>query len=70
MSTFVSAPMCLPLFSEAMPLCHACGFPCPSCRQDLGLEMPEDLSIAKAVLNLENIHNDVGEDNGKLHYNC
>lgn len=29
-----------------------------------------ELAIAKAVLSFENMHNVVGENNGKLHCNC
>ena len=53
---FSGTPMCTPLFSEAMPLCHICGIPCPVCREELELDMPAEHATLKAIENFEDLH--------------
>ena len=53
----VAEPMCAPLFGAEMPLCHRCGTPCPECREELGQEIPAELSSALSVMDYEHRHN-------------
>ena len=52
----IGEPMCVPLYGQAMPLCHKCGTPCADCRAELELELPQELSSATCVLDYETIH--------------
>ena len=66
---FVNEPSVMPWFVD-MPVCFNCGVPCPECRTELGLEIPEEMSTAKALLDFHKMRNineeDVGleDDNG------
>lgn len=46
----VAEPMRVPLFGAEMPLCHRCGTPCPECREELGQEIPAELSSALSIM--------------------
>jgi len=43
----------MPIVGSAMPLCHQCGTPCAACRHELGLELPEELYSAHAIMEME-----------------
>ena len=61
----------MPWFVD-MPVCFNCGIPCPECWTELGLEIPEEMSTAKALLDFHEMRKinvneeDVGleDDNG------
>ena len=57
-------PLCVPLFGANMPLCHVCGVPCPECREELGQELPAELSSARELLHpeLENVTTELEEN--------
>ena len=42
----VNEPSIMPWFVD-MPVCFNYGVPCPECRTELGLEIPEEMSTAK-----------------------
>lgn len=42
--------LCLPLFGDQMPVCHKCGTPCPECRTELGLELPDEIQSGHEFL--------------------
>lgn len=43
-------------WTENIPLCYRCGVPCPSCRNELTSELPEEMSTARAILCYDAIH--------------
>lgn len=48
-------PLTIPWFDN-IPVCHRCGAPCPSCRNELASELPSEMSTARAILNFDDIH--------------
>ncbi|KAJ7391473.1 hypothetical protein OS493_018520 [Desmophyllum pertusum] len=66
---FSNEPCTMPWFDD-MPVCFNCGFPCPECRAELGLDIPTEMSTAHAIMNFEEIHNasdvtvSLDQDNG------
>ena len=50
----LNEPSTLPWFID-MPVCFNCGVPCPECRTELGLEIPEEMTTVNAILNLKKI---------------
>lgn len=48
--------MCVPLFSECLPLCYNCGTPCPECSHELGHGLPSELQTAMAIQQYGDIH--------------
>ena len=58
----VNEPSIMPWFVD-MPVCFNCGVPCPECRTELELEIPEEMSTAKAILDFyEMRQRNVSED--------
>lgn len=58
-SQVVRSHMCIPLFSESVPLCYRCSIPCADCCQDLELNIPPELSTAQAILkDYQDVHSD------------
>ena len=53
----VHEPATLPWFHN-IPLCHRCGVPCPSCRDELGYDLPSEMSTAQAIVCFDAIHED------------
>lgn len=51
---FLNEPSTLPWFVD-MPVCFNCGTPCPECRTELGLEIPEEMTTVNAILHFEQI---------------
>jgi len=48
---------------DNIPLCYNCGIPCPNCREELGKEVPTEMSTLRALLSYEDIHaSNTGED--------
>ena len=48
---------------DNIPLCYNCGIPCPNCREELGKEVPTEMSALRALLSYEDIHaSNTGED--------
>ena len=39
-------PLTIPWFDN-IPVCHRCGVPCPSCRNELASELPSEMSTAR-----------------------
>ena len=68
---FVNEPSVMPWFVD-MPVCFNCGVPCPECRKELGLEIPEEMLTAKAILDFHKMRKvnvdeedvDLEDDNG------
>lgn len=61
---FDNEPSTVPWFDN-IPVCHRCGVPCPSCRNELASELPSEMSTAWAILCYDDIHDnnqDSGED--------
>lgn len=52
---FENEPLTIPWFDN-IPVCHRCGVPCPSCRNELASELPSEMSTARAILNFDDIH--------------
>ena len=48
-------PLTKPWFDNS-PVCHRCGVPCPSCRNELASELPSETCTAWAILNFDDIH--------------
>ena len=55
-------PLCVTLFGNEMPLCHACGCPCPECRDELLEEIPAELATTRAIVDYEEIHTDTDKE--------
>ena len=43
---------------DNIPLCHRCGVPCPSCREELASDLPLEISTAQAIVYFDAIHED------------
>jgi len=54
-------PLTVPWFDN-IPVCHRCGVPCPSCRIQLGSELPSEMSTARAILNYDDIHENINQN--------
>ena len=52
---FENEPSTVPWFNN-IPVCHRCGVPCPSCRNELASELPSEMSTAWAILSFDTIH--------------
>ena len=50
-------PATVPWFDN-IPLCHRCGVPCPSCRDELASDLPSEMSTAQAIVCFDAIHED------------
>lgn len=48
-------PCTMPWFDD-IPTCFNCGVPCPECRSELGVDIPMEMSTARAVLDFDKIH--------------
>lgn len=44
---FTRSYLCMPLFSECVPLCVKCATPCPDCCQELGRNIPPELTALR-----------------------
>ena len=53
----VHEPATVPWFDN-IPLCHRCGVPCPSCREELASDLPSEMSTAQAIVCFDAIHED------------
>ena len=52
----------MPWFGD-IPVCFHCGIPCPKCRTELAKDLPMELSTTHALLDVEEIHKKVDDDN-------
>ena len=52
---FENEPSTIPWFHN-IPVCHQCGVPCPSCRNELASKLPSEMSTAWAILSFHAIH--------------
>ena len=53
----VHEPATVPWFDN-IPLCHRCGVPCPSYRDELASDLPSEMSTAHAIVCFDAIHED------------
>ena len=47
---------------DNIPLCYNCGIPCPNCREELGKEVPTEMSTVRALLSYDDIHASTTEE--------
>ena len=51
----VNEPSTLPWFVD-MPVCFNCGVPCPECRTDLNMDIPEEMFTVRSIRDYNKIH--------------